>query len=138
MFTLVISCLTTSNLPLFMDLTFQALMKYCSLQHRTLLSTPDTPTTGHNFHCDSSSLLDTYSPGEFTFQYHIFLSFHTVHGVLNARILKCLAFPSPVDHVLSEFSTMIHLSWVALHGMAHSIIELGKIVVHLISLVSFL
>ena len=45
--------------------------------------------------------------------------------------------PSPVDHVLSELSTMTHLSWVALHGMAHSFIELDKAVVHGISLISF-
>ena len=32
-FTLAISCLTTSNLPWFMDLTFQVPMQYCSLQH---------------------------------------------------------------------------------------------------------
>ena len=37
-----------------------------------------------------------------------------------------LPFPSPVDHILSELFTMIHLSWVALHGMAHSLIELCK------------
>ena len=35
MFTLAISCLTTSNLPWFMDLTFQVPMQYCSLQHWT-------------------------------------------------------------------------------------------------------
>ena len=35
-----------------------------------------------------------------------------------------LPFPSPVNHVLSELSTMTHPSWVALHGMAHSFIEL--------------
>ena len=29
-------------------------------------------------------------------------------------------------------------SWVALHGMAHSFIELDKAVVHVISLISFL
>ena len=28
---------------------------------------------------------------------------------------------------------MTHLSWVALHGMAHSFIELDKAVVHVIS-----
>ena len=33
---------------------------------------------------------------------------------------------------------MTHLSWVALHGMAHSFIELDKAVIHVISLVSFL
>ena len=41
-FTLAISCLTTSNLPWFMDLTFQVPMQYCSLQHLS----PVTPTTG--------------------------------------------------------------------------------------------
>ena len=43
---------------------------------------------------------------------------------------------SPVDHVLSELSTMIHPSWVALHGLSHSFIELDKAVVHVIRLVS--
>ena len=35
-----------------------------------------------------------------------------------------------MDHVLSELFTMTHPSWVALHGMAHSLIELDKAVVH--------
>ena len=48
-FTLVISCLTTSNLPWFMDLTFQVPMQYCSLQHQTLLLSPVTSTTGYCF-----------------------------------------------------------------------------------------
>ena len=41
----------------------------------------------------SSSMLGTYRPGEFLFQYPIILSFHTVHGVLKARILKWFAIP---------------------------------------------
>ena len=45
-FTLAISCLTTSNLPWFMDLTIQVPMQYCSLQHRTLLLSPVPSTTG--------------------------------------------------------------------------------------------
>ena len=49
-----------------------------------------------------------------------------------------LPFPSPLDHVLSELSTMTHLSWVARHSVAHSVIELDKAVVHVISLISFL
>ena len=49
-----------------------------------------------------------------------------------------LPFPSLVDHILSEFSTMTHPSWVALHGMAHSFTELDKAVVHVVRLVSFL
>ena len=40
----------------------------------------------------SSSILGTYQPGEFIFQYHIFLPFYAVHGVLKGRILKWLAF----------------------------------------------
>ena len=47
MFTFVISYLTTSNLPWFMDLTFQVLMQYCSLPHRTLLLSPVTFTAGY-------------------------------------------------------------------------------------------
>ena len=49
-----------------------------------------------------------------------------------------LLFPSPVDPVLSELSTMTCPSWVAPHGMAHSFIELDKAVIHVISLVGFL
>ena len=48
-FTLAISCLTTSNLPWFMDLTFQVPMQHCSLEHRTLLVSPVTSTTGYCF-----------------------------------------------------------------------------------------
>ena len=38
MLNLDISCLTTSNLPWFKDLTLQVLIQYCSWQHRILLS----------------------------------------------------------------------------------------------------
>ena len=48
-FTLAISCLTTSNLPWFMDLTFQVPMQYCSLQHWTLLLSLVPSTTGYCF-----------------------------------------------------------------------------------------
>ena len=138
-----------------MDLTFQVPMQHCSLQHQTLFPSPVTPTTGCCFCFDSissffffffgvisphfsSSKLGTYRPGEFIFQCPIFLPFHTVHGVLEARILNGLPFPSPVDHVLSELSTITCPSWVALHGMAHSFIELDKAVVHVIRSVTFL
>ena len=68
---------------------------------------------------------------------HVF-AFHTVHGVLKARILKWFAIPSAVDHILSDLSTMTCLSRVALYGMAHSFIELDKALVHLIRVVNFL
>ena len=45
MFTLAISCLTTSNLLWFMDLTFQVHMYYCSLQHWALIPSPVISTT---------------------------------------------------------------------------------------------
>ena len=43
-----------------------------------------------------------------------------------------------MDHILSELSTMTHLSWVALLSMGHSFIELDKTVVHVIRFVSLL
>ena len=49
MFTLGISFLTMSNLPWFMDLTFQVPIQYCSLQHWTLFSPPDTSTAEPHF-----------------------------------------------------------------------------------------
>ena len=151
-FTLAISCLTTSNLPWLMDQTLQVPMQYCSSQHQTSLLSPITSTTGYCFCFGSipSFFLEFFlhwypvahwvptNLGSFIFQCPIFLPFHTVHGVLQARILKWFAIPSPVDHILSELSTMTNLSWAALHGMAHSFIELDKAVVHVIRLVSFL
>ena len=46
--------------------------------------------------------------------------------------------PSTVGHILSELSTMTCPSFMTLHGMAHSFIELDKAVIHVIRLVSFL
>ena len=57
---------------------------------------------------------------------------------LKVRILKWFAIPSPLDRVLSQFSTMTHLSWVAVHGLAYSFIELDKAMDLVISLISFL
>ena len=49
-----------------------------------------------------------------------------------------LPSPSPLDHNLSELSTMTCPSCVALHSMAHSFKELHKGMVRVISVVSFL
>ena len=72
-------------------------------------------------------------------KYHIFLPFHTVHGVLKARMLKWFAnlFSSGPRFVRSLHHDLWP-SFVALHSMAHSFIELDKVVIHVISLVSFL
>ena len=133
-----------------MDLTFQVPMQYCSLQHRTLLLSPVTLTTGYCywlcllipsgviFPLISSSIFGTYHTVEFIFQCPVFLLFHTVHGVFKAGILKWFFIPfSSGPH----FVRTLHHDpsiWVVLHGMAHSFTELDKAVVHVISLVSFL
>ena len=53
-------------------------------------------------------------------------NFHTAHGVLKARILKW--FASPVDHILSDLSTMTHpFGWPYRAWL--SFIELDKAVV---------
>ena len=70
-------------------------------------------------------LFSTHSGRTFLslFNANYYLSFHSVHGILQARILE-LPFPSPVDHVLSELFLMTHPFWVALSGMVHSFTEL--------------
>ena len=83
-----------------------------------------------------NSILGTYWPGEFIFQCHIFLPFHAVHEVLKAGILKWFAIPFSREPCFVRLSTMTHLSWVALHNMAHSFIVLDNAAVHVISLVS--
>ena len=148
-FTLAISCLTTSNLPWFVGLPFQGPMQYCSLQHQTLLPSPVTPTTGCCFYFGSVSSfllelffycspLGTYQPGDLICHCPIFLPFHTVHGVLKARILKrfAVAFSSGPCYV----RTLHHNPSVLLvvHGIVHSFIELDKAVFHVIRLVSVL
>ena len=86
----------------------------------------------------SNNILGTYWPGEFIFQCPIFLPFHTVPGFMRQEYWSGLPFPSPVDHILSELSTMTHLYRVALHSMAHSFIELDRALVHVVGLISFL
>ena len=134
-FILTISSLTTSNLPWFMDLTFQVPMHYCSLQHWNF-----TSITSHIHNwvlfllrlslfilsgvispLISSSILGTYQAGEFLFQYPIILPFHTVHGVLKARILKCFAIPfcfSKIHDVL-QVSLKLFLPLLSIYRVTH-------------------
>ena len=151
-FTLVISCLATSHLPWFMDLTFQVPMQYCSLQHQTLLPSPVTSTIGCYFFFGSISsfFLELFlhwppvaywAPTDLrssSFSVLSFCLFILLMGFSRQEYWSGLTFLSPVDDILSELSTMSCLSWVALHGMAHSFTELNKAVFHVIRLVSFL
>ena len=151
-FTLAISCLTTSSLPWFMELTCQVPMQYCSLQHRTLLLSPVTTTAGCCF-CFGSipsfflELFLLWSPvaywaptdlGISSFSILSFCLFILLMGFSRQVYWSGLPFSSPVDHILSELSTKTSPSQVALCGMTHSSIELDKAVVHVITLVSFL
>ena len=151
-FMLDISCLATSDLPWFMDLAFQVSTQYHSLQHQTLLPSPVTSTAGHCFCFGSissfflelflySSPVAYWAPtnlrGSF-FKVMSFCLFILFMGFSREEYWSGLTFPSPVDHVLLELSTVTHPSWVALHNMAHSFIELDKAVVHVIRLVHFL
>ena len=58
-------------------------------------------------------------------------------GFFMQEYRRGLPFPSPVDHVLSEFFTTTWPSWVALYAWLN-FIELDKVVVHVIRLASFL
>ena len=152
MFTLAISCWTTSSLPWFMDLTVHVPMQYCSLQHQTLLLSPVTSTTGCCFCFGSLSsfflvLFLYWSPeafwaptnlGSSSFSVVSFCLFPLFMGFSRQEYWSGLPFPSPVDHVLSELSTMTHPSWVALHSMAHSFIELHNAVIYVIISFNFL
>ena len=82
----------------------------------------------------SSSILGTYWAGEFLFQYPIILPFHSVHGVLKARILKWLAIPfssgprsvRPFHHdppILGCSTGMAWFHWVR-QGCGPSVIRL--------------
>ena len=130
-FTLAISCLTTSNLPWFMDLTFQVLMQYCYLQHLTLLLSPVPSTTGPCF-CFGSipsfflelffhwSPVAFWEPTDLVSSSFNVLSFCLFMGFSRQEYWSSLPFPSPADHILSDLSTMTRPSWVAPHGMAQS------------------
>ena len=71
------------------------------------------------------------------FQYPIICLFILLMGFSRPEHWSGLPFPSPADHILSDFSTMTRPSWVA-HMAWLSFIELDKGVVHVIRLVSFL
>ena len=128
-------------------------MQYCFvLQHHTLLPSAVTSTTRFCFCFGSVSsfFLELFlqsSPVAYWAPTNLGSSFFRILSVC----LFILFWGSQgrntevVCHSLlqwttffSDFSTMTRLSWVALHGMAHSFIELDKAVVHVISLVSFL
>ena len=65
-----------------------------------------------------SSILGTYRPGEFISRVLSFCLFIVFMGFSRQEYWNGLPLPSPLDHVLSDLSTMPRPSWVAPHGMA--------------------
>ena len=116
-------------------------MQYCSLQHWTLLPSSVTSATGccFCFGSVSSFFLELFlhsSPvaygaltnvGNSSFSVISFCLWVLFMGFSRQEYWSGLPFPSPVDHVLSELSTMTRPSWVALQGMTHSFTELDKV-----------
>ena len=100
-FTFAISCFTSSNLPWFMDLTFQVSMQYCSLQHQTLPSPPDTSTTECHFCFWSSHFVLS---GSIQFSCSVVSDSLQPHGLQHTR-LPC---PSPTP---GAYSYSCPLNW---------------------------
>ena len=114
-----------------MALTFQVPLQYCSLQHWALLLSPVTSATGCCF-CFGSvssfflelflhwSLVAYWAPtdlGSSSFSVLSFCFFILFMGFSRQEYWSGLPFSSPVDHILSELSTMPCPCWVALQGM---------------------
>ena len=152
MFTLAISYLITSNLPLIHEPNIPG---SCAILLFTALDLTSTTSHIHNGCCFCfvsvssffrelllhQSSVAYWAPtdlGSSSFSVLSFCLFTLFMGFSRQEYRSGLPFPSPVDHILSDLSTMTHLSWVALQGMTHSFIELDKTVAHVISLVSFL
>ena len=148
-FTLAISCLTTSNFPWFMDLTFQVPMQYCSIAdlasiishihnwvlfllwlHSFILSGVISPVI-------SSSILGTYQPrSSLSVSYHFAFSYCSWGSQGKNKEVVC--------HSLLQWTTFcqtsplipVHLGWP--HRARLSFIELDKAVVRVIRLTCFL
>ena len=117
-------------------------MQYCFFQHRTLLLSPVTSTTGWCFCFGSipSSFLELFlhwSPvaywapidlGSSSFSILSFCLFILFMGFSRQEYWSGLSFPSPVDHNVSDLSTMTPPFWVAPRAWL-SFIELDKAVV---------
>ena len=140
-FILAIFCFTTSNLPWSMDLTSQVPLQYCSYNigpcfyhqsHPQLNIVFALAASLHSFWSYfpliSSSILGTYWPEEFLFQYPIILPFILFTVFSRQEYWSGLPFPSPVDHIVSDLSTIpARLGWP--HTAWLSFIELDKAVV---------
>ena len=146
-FTLAISCLTTSNLPWFMAITFQVSVQIWSLQHWTLLLSPVTSTTGYCF-CFGSipsfflELFLHWSPVAYCVLTHLgsspfsilsFCLFILFMGFSRQEYWSGLPFPSLVNHICQTSPPWpVDLGWPRMAWL--SFMELDKALVHVIRL----
>ena len=129
-------------------------MQYCSLKHQTSLSPPDTSATNHHFcfgqatslsshwssilsrairNCPPLSPVAYWTPSDLGGSSSGVVSFCfpiLSLGSSRQEYWSGLSFPPPVFYVLSELPTVACPSWVALHDMAHSFIELCQPLLH--------
>ena len=127
-FRIVHSCLTMPSCPWLVDLTFQVHMQYCSLAsdiifiNRHIYNWAWFPSWFSSFitHCSSPIV---FQPGGL---FSVSYGFAFLNGSCGSQQehWSASSFPPPMDHILLGLSIMTHPSWVALHGMAHSFIEL--------------
>ena len=120
------------NLPWFMDPTFRVPMEYCSYSIGFYFITRHIHSWVSFLLWPSifilpraisllfpSSILDTYQHwGAHPSGVISFCLFILFMGFSRQEYWSGLPSSSPVDHILSELSTMTHASWVALHHMA--------------------
>ena len=140
-FNLAIFCLSTSNLLWFMDLTFQVPIQYCSLLHKFCfhhqtypqLSVVSALAQPHH------SVWSYYSLPSALPQWHIrhLLTWGAHLLVSYLFVFSYCPWGSPGKntgvscHFLLQWTTFCHNcslwpSWLALHGMSHSFIELHE------------
>ena len=114
MFTLAISCLTTPNLPWFMDLTSRFLCNVVLYSFQLFFHHQSHPQLGIVFALTqpllsvaispffSSSILGTYQPGEFTFSVISFCLLIVFMVFSRQEYWSGLPFPSPVGRILKN------------------------------------
>ena len=130
-FTLAISSLTTSNLPWFMDLTFQVPMQYCSYSIGPCFYHQSHPQLGivfalaqylHSFWSFLHRSPVAYgAPTDLessSFSILSFCLFILFMQISRQEYWSGLPFLSPVDHILSDFSTITCPTWEAPNGLA--------------------
>ena len=124
MFTLAISCLTTSNLPWFMDLTFQVPMQYCPYSIGPSFYHQSHPQLGIVFCFGSipSFFLELFlhwspvtywaptNPGSSPFSILSFCLFILFMGFSRQEYWIGLPFPSQVNHTQSD--QIANLCWI--------------------------